>query len=406
MSLAVHLYDDPADVPQFLPFTDARPIGELRYGAWLLRERIERELGPVSAHVTGPHLAGYTEPGAPPAVVRPPAGQARLLLRSTFVPGVQDFAMAIGATTGSAVRLVDESGATIGAALPPKMEWNGPGALAPTAPTVVLKGRRLLGAWELIADLPGVLRADLDAARLAAKRTRVPAGCTVLGDAALLVVDDAAAVEPHVVFDTRGGPIWVQALAEIRTFSRLSGPLLVGTGSRVVGGQLRESSIGPRCVVHGEVSNSLFVGYANKAHDGFLGHSVIGRWVNLGAGTITSNLKNTYGPVRLTLGTTRIETGMQFLGALIGDHAKTAIGTMLPTGCAIGVGANVFGTARPACPVPPFAWGTDRPGEVLKCREFLQTASRVLPRRDVAFDEATRRWLSDVWQHCTGRSCD
>jgi len=406
MSLPLYLYDDPADVPHFLPFTDVRPIGELRYGAWLLRERIERAMGPVQGCLAGAHLAGFTEPGAPAVVAPPDTGTPRLFLRSTFVPGAQDFAIAIGATSGSAVTLVDEAGATIGAALPAKVEWHGPGALGPTTPTLVLKGKRLEGVWELVGDLLPVLRADLDDACRAAQRTRVPAGCTVLGDPALLVVDDTATVEPLVVFDTRSGPIWIQAGAEVRTFSRLAGPLLVGAGTRVVGGQLRESSIGPMCVVHGEVSNSLFLGYTNKSHDGFLGHSVIGRWVNLGAGTITSNLKNTYGSIRLNLGAARVETGMQFLGSLVGDHAKTAIGTMLPTGCVVGVGANLFGTARPAALVPAFAWGTDEPGGVVACRMFLQTASRVLPRRDVAFDDATRRWLADVWQHCTGQACD
>jgi UDP-N-acetylglucosamine diphosphorylase/glucosamine-1-phosphate N-acetyltransferase len=402
---SIYLYDTPADALHFLPFTHARPIGELRYGAWLLRERIERTLGPVAAHLAGEHLVSFTEPGAPPVLSAPAGEGARVLLRSTFLPdAVEGLGEGHGAP-GAPVRLVDAGGETVGAILPPGVPATEPGAIPSAGPAITLKGKRLAGAWELIADLAAVLRADLDAACLAAARTRVPAGCTVLGDAALLMVDDTAIVEPHVVFDTRGGPIWVQAGAEIRAFSRLSGPLLVGAGTRIVGGQIRESSIGPRCVVHGEVSNSLFVGYANKSHDGFLGHSVIGRWVNLGAGTITSNLKNTYGPVRLALGAARIETGMQFLGALIGDHVKTAIGTMVPTGCVIGVGANVFGTARPTAPVAPFAWGTDTPGEVMNCGAFLQTAARVLPRRDVAFDAATRRWLTDVWQHATGRPC-
>jgi len=398
----VYLYDDPEDVPHFLPFTDARPIGELRYGAWLLRERVERAFGAVRGHLAGTHLSAYTEPGAPPVVAVPPAGEARLLLRSTFVPDTPGDVVAGDKT----MRLADEAGATIGAVLPAKAAWKGPGALSADAPTVVLKGRRLTGAWEMVSDLVPVLRADLDAALRDASPARVPAGCTVIGDASLVMVDDAATIEPLVVFDTRGGPIWIQAGAEVRTFSRLAGPLLVGSGSRVVGGQVRESSIGPMCVVHGEVSNTLFVGYANKSHDGFLGHSVLGRWVNLGAGTINSNLKNTYGPIRLNLGAARVETGMQLLGALIGDHVKTAIGTMLSTGSVIGVGANLFGTARPGSLVPPFAWGTDEPGKLMACRMFLQTASRVLPRRDVAFDDATRRWLADVWQHGTGKACD
>jgi UDP-N-acetylglucosamine diphosphorylase / glucose-1-phosphate thymidylyltransferase / UDP-N-acetylgalactosamine diphosphorylase / glucosamine-1-phosphate N-acetyltransferase / galactosamine-1-phosphate N-acetyltransferase len=207
------------------------------------------------------------------------------------------------------------------------------------------------------------------------------------------------------VFDTRNGPVWIQEGAEIRTFCRLAGPLVVGRGTRVVGGQLRDSSIGPKCVVHGEVSSTIFTGYANKSHDGFLGHSIVGRWANLGAGTINSNLKNTYGTIRLNLGAKRVETGMQFLGALIGDHVKTAIGTMLPTGCVIGTGANVFGSRRPDAGVAAFAWGTEEPGRVMACRMFLQTAAKVLPRRQVEFDDAMKRYLESVWQQCTGQPC-
>jgi UDP-N-acetylglucosamine diphosphorylase/glucosamine-1-phosphate N-acetyltransferase len=407
MSLAVYLYDDPSDVPHFLPFTDSRPIGELRHGAWLLRERIAGAFGPVQGHVAPPHLAAFSEAGAPPVVSEPPADGARLVLRSTFLPAAaQDLATGFAPAGGGAVRLVDAGGGTVGAVLPTGRRWTGAAGLPADAPAVTLQGRRLEGSWELVGDLMPALRADLDEALADSGPGRVPAGCTVLGEAGLLRVDEGAAIEPLVVFDTRGGPIWVQAGAEVRTFSRLSGPLVVGAGTRIVGGQVRESSIGPMCVVHGEVSNCVFPGYANKSHDGFLGHSVVGRWVNLGAGTITSNLKNTYGPVRLNLGAARIETGLQFLGALIGDHVKTAIGTMLPTGSCIGTGANVFGTARPASLVPPFAWGTDEPGKVMACRMFLQVAARVLPRRHVAFDDAARRWLTDVWQHCTGQPCD
>ena len=133
---------------------------------------------------------------------------------------------------------------------------------------------------------------------------------------------------------------------------------------------------------------------------------MLGRWVNLGAGTTTSNLKNTYGSVRLNLGAERAETGLTFLGSLIGDHVKTAIGTMLPTGCVIGTGANVFGTKRPESLVPAFAWGTEEASRLLACRMFLQTAARVLPRRDVECDAAMRAYLTDIWSHCTGQPCD
>ena len=406
------LYDDPADLPRFLPFTQSRPIGELRYGAHLLRERAGSLFGPVAAHLGAPHLARFAEPGAPPVLSAAPGGGPLVLLRSTFVMDpAQDFAVALEEATRPAarkggVRLTDAAGATVGAIMVSGDALQGPAGIGPGWPAVALRGKRLDGVWEIVADLTGVLRADIETERAGREGGRIPAGCTVLGDPAQLLVDDGALVEPLVVFDLRSGPVWIRAGAEIRATTRLTGPLVVGQDTRVVGGQLRESSIGPQCVVHGEVSNCVFLGYANKSHDGFLGHSIVGRWANLGAGTITSNLKNTYGPVRLNLGAERVDTGMTFLGSLIGDHVKTAIGTMLPTGCVIGTGANLFGTRRPEALVAAFAWGTDEPGRHLACRMFLQTASRILPRRDVAFDAAMREYLESVWCHATGLPCD
>jgi len=397
---AVYLYDDPADLPRFAPFAASRPIGELRCGAWLLRERAERALGiRVAGHIAAPHLAGFVDPGAPPAVA-PPAGGPRVVLRSTFAFAAD----APAPDLGEPGLLRSESGDVIGVVLGDGAPFTGlPGGAGSTARACA--GERLTGAWELVANLPARLLADLAVAREATDGARVPAGTTVLGDPADLLIEDTAAVEPLVVLDTRNGPIWIRAGAEVRSGSRLAGPLVIGEHTRVVGGQLRESTVGPWCVIHGEVSNSVFLGYANKSHDGFLGHSVVGRWANLGAGTITSNLKNTYGPVRLNLGAERIETGLTFLGSLIGDHVKTAIGTMLPTGCVLGTGANVFGTARPSNAVAPFAWGTDEIGRVMACRMFLQTAERVLPRRGVPFGAAERAYLTRIWEHATGQPC-
>ncbi len=411
MSLPIYLYDDPEDVPRFLPFTQSRPIGELRYGAHLLRERVARNFGPVAAHLAAAHLRGFVEPDAP-AVNAPLENDGpAVFLRSSFVLGAdQDFAVGTvpGLKTSDgalAIRFTDETDNLIGA-LMRASDWEGPESIPTAGASMALRGKLLDGAWQIIADLTSALRIDIDLELDRHGAGTVPAGCTVLGDPADLLIEAGAQVEPMVVFDTRNGPIWIQPGAELRTFARLAGPLVVGRHTRVVGGQLRESSIGPRCVVHGEVSNSIFLGYANKSHDGFLGHSIVGRWANLGAGTITSNLKNTYGIIRLSLGDQRIETGMQFLGSLIGDHVKTAIGTMLPTGCVIGTGANLFGTRRPESSVPPFAWGTDEPGRILACRMFIQTASKVLPRRDVVFDDAVRRYLESVWRHSTGQSCE
>ncbi len=393
------LYDAAEDLEPFLPFSLSRPLGELRYGAFLLRERWSALLDlPAEGYLSPqPHLADFAESGAPPMVAEPGTKhEARLLVRSTFAaaPGA-----APPAEPHDAVRLVDAAGATVGYALPRRKEWKGFEDAADW-PAVGIGGKRLAGVWDLVGDLAQVLPADLERMRPERADTAIPRGITVLGDPALVMTGEAA-VEPGVVLDVRKGPVFLSPGVEVRSTARLAGPLAVARDTRLVGGEISGSAIGPRCVVRGEVSGTVFLGYANKAHDGFLGSSVVGRWVNLGAGTINSNLKNTYGPVRLTLGGRRYETGLTFVGALIGDHVKTAIGTMLPTGCVIGTGANLFGTRRPPSEVPAFAWGLDEPGRVLECGRFVEIAERVLPRRDVVVDDRTRRYLAAVWGAAT-----
>jgi UDP-N-acetylglucosamine diphosphorylase/glucosamine-1-phosphate N-acetyltransferase len=165
----------------------------------------------------------------------------------------------------------------------------------------------------------------------------------------------------------------------------------------VNGGRIASSSIGEHCRVQGEISTSILIGHTNKGHDGFIGHSVLGRWVNLGAGTTNSNLKNNYGDVALWTPRGVERTGQQFLGAFIGDHAKTAIGTRLTTGAVIGTGANVVGKGITPRYVPPFAWGLDD-SEAWELDPFLETAQRAMKRRDVTLSERARRQLTAAWQ--------
>jgi UDP-N-acetylglucosamine diphosphorylase/glucosamine-1-phosphate N-acetyltransferase len=264
-------------------------------------------------------------------------------------------------------------------------------------PAVEVQGLVLHGAADLIRALDRLLPGDL--AALLGETDPVPAHCHVLGDTANLALREAS-VEPGVVFDVRGGPVVLEHGVEVRSGARLEGPLWVGANTRLLGGPIRGAAIGPHCVVRGEIAASVFLGYANKSHEGFVGHTVVGRWANLGAGTTTSNLKNTYGPVRLRVGTANIDTGLQNLGSLIGDHVKTAIGTLLGTGSVLGTGANVFDAVRPPKYVPPFAWG-GADGARMTRDGFLTVAGRVLPRRDVPFDDATRATLGRIYDWAT-----
>lgn len=378
---------EPEPQPAWLPFADARPICELRAGVWLIRERWEAIGEATAVGIFGPpHLHAFVEDGVPAVADRAAVDGPALVGRSDFAPS------GVPPELGrKAARLVHE-GETVGWWVPEGQRWDGDGG---NWPELEIDGLRLHGAYDLVNALEHFLPPD------AADFTRepgdgVPDGCVVIGDPTDVVILGGH-VEPGAVFDVRHGPAVVEQHAYVMSGTRLEGPVYVGPGTEVLGGVIRASVLGPRCRVRGEVSATAFLGYANKAHEGFVGHSVIGRWVNLGAGTTTSDLKNTYGPVRLRLPSGTVETGRQFLGSLIADHAKTAIGTQLDTGTVVGLGANIFGATRPPKQVPPFAWGDA--GERMTRDAFLKIAERVLPRRQVTVSEEVRGMLGAIYDH-------
>lgn len=381
---------DPEPGARWFPFADSRPISELRAGAWLIRERWEAVADGETREVfVAPHLVSFVEEGSPAVAARHSVQGPALIGCSQFAPaGVRP------KFPGKPVRLTQENG-TVGWWVPAGAEWTGDHA---DWPGIELDGLVLRGAFDLVTALEHLLAADV--ADLTIERgDPIPDGCTIIGDPGDVVLLGAI-VEPGVTFDVREGPVVVEQRAYVKGGTRFEGPVYVGPGTEVVGGQIRACSFGPRCKVRGELAATVFLGFANKAHDGFVGHSVIGRWANLGAGTVTSNLKNTYGTVRLSVGAEVLDTERQLLGSLIGDHAKTAIGTLFGTGTVVGVGANVFGDVRPPKHVPAFAWGgadrMDREG-------FLRVAERVFPRRDVTVTDEIRRMLKATYDHAAGR---
>jgi UDP-N-acetylglucosamine diphosphorylase/glucosamine-1-phosphate N-acetyltransferase len=388
VSHALYLLDpDPA--PSWAPFAGVRPLCELRAGAHLVRERWETFVGAeATAIFTLAHLAGFAEPGVPPVEARRAVSGPAVIGSSTFAP------RGLAAHLPDAPARLTHGGITVGWAVPAGATWSGP---LSQAQAVEVQGVLLRGVYDLVPALEHLLREDL--LGMLGESDPVPRATTVIGDPAWVALRDAT-VEPGVVFDTTAGPVVLESGVEVKAGARLEGPLWVGANTRLVGGPIRGSAIGPWSVVRGEVSTTVFLGYANKSHDGFVGHSVLGRWVNLAAGTITSNLKNTYGPVRLEVAGAKLETGQMFLGSLIGDHAKTAIGTLLGAGTVVGAGASLFDGVRTPKYVPPFAWGGSGPQRMTR-EGFLAIVERVLPRRNVTVDDATRAYLGRTYDWLT-----
>jgi glucose-1-phosphate thymidylyltransferase len=220
-----------------------------------------------------------------------------------------------------------------------------------------------------------------------------PPGVFIVGDPRDILIHQSAQVSPGVVFDSQSGPIIIDADARIGPFSFIQGPVSVGKGTYVDNCRvLGPTSIGMTCRVGGEIEASIIGDFSNKHHEGFLGHSIVGKWVNLGALVTTSDLKNNYGEVRLNLpesqtktaiaapkdGLTTVNTELIKFGSIISDCAKVAIGTMLNTGTVIGPGSNVFG-GPPGKFLPPFSWGTA--GETYQLDRFHRDCATIFGRR-------------------------
>ncbi len=211
-------------------------------------------------------------------------------------------------------------------------------------------------------------------------------GPRVLGSEGVTILRGAC-VYPGTILDCEHGPIFVDRNATVRPGAVLIGPCYVGVSSGVLErATIRPNTvIGPSCKVGGEVGGTIFQGFSNKAHDGYLGDSFVGEWVNLGAGTTGSNLLNTYGEItaKATAGGKNERTGEQFLGSIIGDHVKTAICTRLMTGSLLHTGGMFATTAPVVGTTRPFAWATDDRVQTYRLDKFLEVARAMMARRKV-----------------------
>jgi UDP-N-acetylglucosamine diphosphorylase/glucosamine-1-phosphate N-acetyltransferase len=208
-------------------------------------------------------------------------------------------------------------------------------------------------------------------------------GVMVIGAPEGLIVDPSATIEPMVVADVTRGPVVIDREAVVQAFSRLEGPCYIGPGSWVVGAKIRGSTIGPMCRVGGEIEASIVHGFSNKYHDGFLGHSYVGEWVNLASGTQSSDLRNDYGPVSVFLNGTKVDSQLTKVGSFIGDHSKTGLNACLNTGSVIGAFCNLIssGGYLPRA-IPSFCrYYHGHIQARSDWREMLTTAAKVMQRR-------------------------
>jgi UDP-N-acetylglucosamine diphosphorylase/glucosamine-1-phosphate N-acetyltransferase len=273
--------------------------------------------------------------------------------------------------------------------------------VASEARIIDVGGQWVCRPWDLVSRNADHLRRDLASAGTADGDRRDPTELTVVGPAERLFVHRSARVDPYVVFDTTNGPIRVEAGVVVQPFTRIEGPCFIGRDTQLFRANLRGGvTLGPNCRIGGEVEEAIVHGHSNKYHEGFLGHAYVGEWVNLGAITSNSDLRNDYGEVAVPLRGDPIPTGQAKVGCFIGDHTRTGMGSMLNTGTAIGVMCNVL-PAGPLLPkhVPSFSavlYGRVAPGFDLE--QMFETARTVKGRRGQVFTPAEEQLYRELYE--------
>ncbi|MHC4888741.1 MAG: putative sugar nucleotidyl transferase, partial [Planctomycetota bacterium] len=349
------LVDSPEDVRgNFYPLALSRPLWELRCGFTSLGDKLTVRVGVgdaayfVADYMADAYRAKVKRPVNDPSVLD---GDDLLIVD----PRVKADSFDVAAKGPSEVGL-DEQGSVLYARVAKadlaKLPRDEVGEFTAAAKAKLPNVRSKLPTWQYIWDLVLAnneqITADFAAAGRSGIEGTVEQPSAIRGNKKDVYIAPGVTVHPMVVIDAEDGPVYIDEDAEIHPFSRIEGPCYIGRKSVLLGAKCREgNSIGPLCRIGGEVEESIIQGYSNKYHDGFIGHAYIGEWVNLGALTSNSDLKNDYSTVSVMLdGRRAIDTGSTKVGSLIGDHAKTSIGTLLNTGSYVGAMALIMTTGK------------------------------------------------------------
>jgi UDP-N-acetylglucosamine diphosphorylase/glucosamine-1-phosphate N-acetyltransferase len=368
---------------RFLPLVYTRPVGELRMGMMTQAQRYARVMNTEVVHDTRPYLRALFAEGK---------AQIQLHVNARLFPNETVLHELKSLTPGDVLK----SGETIIARCTDNLHEQ---------PERICRSQAELIWIERITDLFALnamaMKFDFELMPKTNRLQSLHSSNCVIGDASQLFVHEKAKVYASTL-NTLDGPIYIDADAEIMEGTHIRGGFYLGEhatlklGSKIYGA----TTIGPQCKVGGEVSNSIFYGHSNKAHDGFVGNSLIGEWCNLGADTNTSNLKNNYSHVKIWSYETAdfADTGLTFCGLIMGDHSKCGINTMFNTGTVTGVNANIYGGGFPDKHIPSFSWGGPEGWEVYDSQKAFDTISKVMQRRGQTLTDAMRNLLLYIFE--------
>jgi len=396
------------DKSEFLfPLTYLRPSFELKIGFDSLGDKIERASGDFvgKAYFVRDILAATVKERNEGVAVNDSAALSGddLLVVDGRVLVTKAFALPDGdcvAKSGDDVVLAKVSAATA-ATLPSGSVEEFMAAAAEKLDTVEIDIELMAFPWDLIIHNPETITADFDAmGKSGIEGNMHPMSC-IYGPEDRCYIAPGAEIHPTVVIDTKNGPVYLDEGVEVFPHTRVEGPCYVGKDTQLVGGKIREGcSIGPVCKVGGEVEEAIIHGYSNKYHDGFLGHAYVGEWVNLGALTTNSDLKNDYSSVEVKIGGETYDTGSTKIGSFIGDHTKTSIGTLLNTGSSVGCMCLLMASGAPMPKfIPGFSWFLNgRFSRGAGFKSLLKTAHAATSRRKRDLTEADVELLKAVYE--------
>ena len=404
--MQICIFED-SKYPNFYPLSYSRPVYDLVCGARTLKEKIIAEFAgtEVSLHCRE-YLEALTKSSNPELSVNEIKDDKCLFINGRVlcngelktIPLKEDCIYKSGEDI-TAVRLSGDNLEKVKNNLSDVLNFEDLSGL----PVVNVNVKTVNYIWDLISENGKQLSYDIKFLTGQDKSYKSPKNFPAVNfvNPEQVFIGQNVTIKPGVVIDATRGSVLIDDNTFIFPNAVIEGPVYVGKNSKIkTGAAIYENvSIGNVCKVGGEVEDAIIMSYSNKQHAGFIGHAYLGSWVNLGADTNCSDLKNNYSTIRVKLNGKSIDTGSQFLGLISGDHSKSAINTMFNTGTIVGFASNIFGAGFPDKYIPSFSWGGAEGISTYDLRKGMETAKIVMKRRDIDFsaeDEKLFKYIFDL----------
>ncbi|PIW69999.1 MAG: hypothetical protein COW08_04130 [Ignavibacteriales bacterium CG12_big_fil_rev_8_21_14_0_65_30_8] len=392
---------------QFNPLTYSRPVYELVCGVSTLREKISRAFpkAKVSLHCRS-YLEETLKNQNPKNDINKISDKECLFINGRILfneqiaeqlKKIKDDKVFLSGKDIVAVKLLDQKLSSIKNKLPNLFSKNSFGKI----PSQQIDATLTEYIWDLIKQNPEELVNDTKyfSSKVKRSKIKIKAAGVQWVNRKNIFIKNGVKLKPGVVLDATNGPIFIDKNAIIHPNVVIEGPVYIGENTIVKSGATLYAnvSIGKNCKVGGEIEDTIMLPYSNKQHLGFIGHAYLGSWVNLGANTNCSDLKNNYGNIKVKVNNKLINTNTRFLGTIIGDHSKTAINTMLNTGTVIGFSSNIYGAGFPNKYIPSFSWGGCQQLVTYQLEKAEETASIVFERRNKAFNNTDKKLFQKIF---------